>query len=250
MRKILIFSIIFLLFIPFFGAQAEDNTGYRTDESEWFSIENIELSVPDGIPEDNFTIRVSTSSRNIKFRHSGAKPVYLPIVNGSEYFEGRWFGGGLQREEHLNNDDIPEKLQYPRAPHTRVVNDQIYFLGRGSEKVGFFPGDIKWAKIDLFDFFSGELRQVLKYGDNRPGSVTVPDTRTFDSKRILYDGQFYRISADIDFDLNENYDPTAQEDFQNNLSAGEMPVYNTKPWWIKYLAIIGGALENMWERLF
>jgi hypothetical protein len=130
------------------------------------------------------------------------------------------------------------------------VNNEVYGFRKNSGDNTFVPWGPDVVSFKLVEFFTDELRKVMEFGDNRPSSVKVPDARTFESKRILHDGQFYRVSATIDFELNENYDPTAQVDFQNDLSAGNMPVYDTKPWWIKYLAIIGGALENMWERLF
>jgi hypothetical protein len=258
------FSAILSLVIPIYGVHADNQTGFRRDGSEWFSIENIELDVPENIPEDELTVRVSTSSRQIKFKHSGEKPLYLPVVDGKdsihtqdinydldneEYSNGNKIRG-LTREEYENNKEIPDVLQYPWVPEFKIANDKSYVLQKiipGKNKFVLREND-QWIKMKLLEFFTGEFRSVMKFGDNRPSSVEAPETKDFQSKRVVYDNQVYRISAAMEFQLNENYDPNAQAAY-GDLDAGNMPV-DTQPSWIKLLDSIFGTIENTWERLF
>jgi len=245
--------LIFVL-IPSFEALGRSGS----DPLQWFSIVDIKLNTPSGLPSE-LDVRFSTSSRSVSFKHGGDKPVYIQISNASATLSSRVVGYDGDKEEYRNNSDIPDALEYPWIPKYKIVNNNLYIFqdhkdltGSQKEKNQFHLYENNkrkhpnWAGDSLAGFFP-ELEGVMKEGRDRPKKVEAPDPMKLESERILYDGNFYNFSGTVEFKLNESYNPNVQRP-----KPPPMPTLprNNDPFWIEFIGGILGSLENMWERLF
>jgi hypothetical protein len=249
-----LFLVLIFVLIPSFEASGRSGS----DPLQWFSIAEIKLNTPSGLP-DELDVSFSTSSRSISFKHGGDKPVYVQIDNASVTLDSRVTGYDGNKKEYRNNSDIPDALEYPWIPKYKIVNNNLYIFqdhedltGSQKEKNQFHPSEINKRQksngvgVALVDFFP-ELEGVMKEGRDRPKKVEAPDPMKLESDRILYDGNFYNFTATVEFKLNENYNPNA---LQHKPPPTRHFPRNHDSFWIEFLAGILGSLENMWERVF
>ena len=250
-----LFLVLIFVLIPSFEASGRSGS----DPLQWFSIADIKLNTPSGLP-DEFDVSFSTSSRSISFKHGGDKPVYVQIDNASATLNSRVVGYDGDKEEYRNNSDIPDALEYPWIPKYKIVNNNLYIFqdhkdltGSQKEKNQFHlyennkRNQPNWGSVSLVDFFP-ELEDVMKKGGrDRPKKVEAPDPMKLESDRILYDGNFYNFTATVEFKLNESYNPNVQRPKPTPLPPFPK---NDQPFWIEFLGDILGSLENMWERVF
>ena len=187
------------------------------EKTRWFSIKNAEINVPQNLPTNKFKARISDSSTHIEFKHKGSNPIYLQIENASDN-DGYLVGyDDNDRGEYNNNPSIPNILEFPFVPIYKLVNGKVYkyeHLYPGAGHYNLIETENNWLQIHMEDINS-DLQDLWKKGDGRPEDVEIPEPITF-NYQILYsthhDNQFYDVTGEVSFSLNENYQATAKQD--------------------------------------
>jgi len=213
-KLLLTVSVVVVCMAPI-SATATSPGRVPPEKTRWFNIESITVDVHPDLPADGFEVRSASSSPHLEFKHTGKNPIFLQIEDASDY-DGSIIGYYWE-DEHRNDNEIPNVLQFPSVPNYKLVK------GKTFKHNGGYPGESNykpieensnWLKIHIRKL-DPRIKRAWRKGDGRPEDVVAPESIPFQDK-ILYsthhDSQFYDVTGEISFSLNENYRATAHQD--------------------------------------
>jgi len=219
MKRTITVTFAVLLFVIPVSVKSTLPAPVPDEKTRWFNIESITVDVPSDLPADGFEVRPASSSPYLEFRHTGKNPIYLQIEDASDY-EGNIVGfPDYRKDDYRSDTEIPNILQYPSIPNYKLVKGKIFGYN------GNHPGESQinyksmnqnggWLKIHVKEM-DPKINEAWKSGDGRPADIKVPESISFKHQTLYWthhDGQFYDVSGEIDFALNESYESTSKQD--------------------------------------